>query len=272
MTLRCVASMSSMAFFELEVPRLLTFDEPNNETYQYMMEFYDEVGDDVRAIIHGRWIRFTLSDPLGRYASLSSPTSIGIRGDGHPVFTAGRGMVLSAWDQYEIDDDDHTLLNRSLLTFRPSIERSPMHRAFVADALGGTGDLFYDRNSRAAAGAWVFDVLTRNYPGPHPRNESAATCSSQLGIRPDGYDCDEYPYASTWQSPEYSRENREYWEYDDLAYSVRYVPSSDNRTAGADLAVFYRKSRIIPNSAPWSDEFVDDIMYQRWNEFRVGVQ
>ncbi len=51
-----------------------------------------------------------------------------------------------------------------------------------------------------------------------------------------GYDCDEYPYASTLNGGTVM--------YNLGGVSLRGVPKSDNRSQGGKLGVFYKRNRI----------------------------
>ena len=65
----------------------------------------------------------------------------------------------------------------------------------------------------------------------------AVACPSSIP-RPPGQNCDEYPFASTWQGAE--------WVPSDQ-WSCRMVPSSENDTQGGDLTKFFDGNRLQRN-------------------------
>jgi hypothetical protein len=88
------------------------------------------------------------------------------------------------------------------------------------------------------------DAIKRGLPGTLTRKywekgrnsnrvAAAALCGARLGARPFGYDCDEYPFASSYEGCHFA------------VCSVRYIPSADNRGSGGALGGFYRKKRIL---------------------------
>ncbi|MBO1417408.1 NucA/NucB deoxyribonuclease domain-containing protein [Streptomyces sp. FH025] len=87
-------------------------------------------------------------------------------------------------------------------------------------------------------------LITRLYPGANPIADQAykdnravvsAACSS-LPHNP-GEECDEFPFASTWEGAGRGDGN----------FSVRYVDGTQNGNAGTALAVWYGSDRILHN-------------------------
>lgn len=70
------------------------------------------------------------------------------------------------------------------------------------------------------------------------RAKSVATCRDEFGPTPEGKDCDEFPFASTYEgslqppNPNYD-------------FSVRYISSGDNRRSGCWFGKWYVKDRIL---------------------------
>ena len=60
------------------------------------------------------------------------------------------------------------------------------------------------------------------------------SCPSSL-TRPPGTDCDEYPFASTWEGAATGSGG----------FSRRFIDSTQNRLGGSALATFYNKNRVI---------------------------
>ncbi|MET7305191.1 NucA/NucB deoxyribonuclease domain-containing protein [Embleya sp. NPDC005575] len=79
----------------------------------------------------------------------------------------------------------------------------------------------------------------RNPLAQENRNSSVASCVTHWGpsYTNGGYQCDEYPFASTRQG---TRNNRD-------AYSIRPIPGPDNRKGGDFLKAFYHQHRILEN-------------------------
>ncbi|MFG2434647.1 NucA/NucB deoxyribonuclease domain-containing protein [Streptomyces sp. NPDC048508] len=60
-----------------------------------------------------------------------------------------------------------------------------------------------------------------------------------LPAPPTGYDCDEFPFASTWEGAGVGDDN----------FSVRYVDAGENRSAGGTLSAWYGADRILHKDA-----------------------
>uniref|UniRef100_UPI003B67CD23 NucA/NucB deoxyribonuclease domain-containing protein n=1 Tax=Rhodococcus sp. O3 TaxID=3404919 RepID=UPI003B67CD23 len=90
------------------------------------------------------------------------------------------------------------------------------------------------------------------------------TCNRVKELRPAGKDCDEYPFASTYQGG--SVPGTRTWEGSEVALpnipvldpadpdnlgapgtSMSYISSRSNRSGGGVLNWFYRKNRILDN-------------------------
>ncbi|MFH8582451.1 NucA/NucB deoxyribonuclease domain-containing protein [Streptomyces zaomyceticus] len=65
-------------------------------------------------------------------------------------------------------------------------------------------------------------------------------CSFIRPAEATGLDCDEFPFGSTWEGPAGGGD-----------YSVRYLNSSQNRSAGGTLGVWYRMDRILHRDQFW---------------------
>ncbi|MFF4403801.1 FG-GAP-like repeat-containing protein [Streptomyces sp. NPDC001404] len=90
--------------------------------------------------------------------------------------------------------------------------------------------------------------LTRMY-GPdengYNRRKSVAACKKWFGknysSQNGGQDCDEYPFASTYDGSWTGNANRDAIDH----FSVRALPSTDNQQGGRDLEEWYREQRIL---------------------------
>jgi hypothetical protein len=104
--------------------------------------------------------------------------------------------------------------------------------------------------------------LPGKYPGGRPLTRStgnrslndAITCPDRL-VRPDGHDCDEYPFASTYQGPYYTgvfiARSHDGCHLDDQrargdqGFSRCMINSWQNQTGGARLGGFYTRNRVL---------------------------
>lgn len=78
--------------------------------------------------------------------------------------------------------------------------------------------------------------------GERNLNRSVAQAMCRQLIRPAGKDCDEFPFASTWQGC-----------YDaDGACSVKYIDRADNSRAGTKMNQFYYRERILNGDPFWA--------------------
>lgn len=107
-------------------------------------------------------------------------------------------------------------------------------------------------NSKHLAGVGPTDPIHRLAPGRSPagqtrynqnRNTVRAFCrSSQMPSKPAGTECDEYPFASTY-------EGAARWRYDGTQYrywySVKWVDKNENGEAGLRLGGWYLNDRIL---------------------------
>ncbi|MFS1299376.1 LamG-like jellyroll fold domain-containing protein [Streptosporangium longisporum] len=76
------------------------------------------------------------------------------------------------------------------------------------------------------------------------RDHSISKCREKwpmVNPKPDGLDCDEFPFASTMEGSLSANGN----------YSVRYISNSDNRTSGNQLGVFYQRMRRLGQDPFW---------------------
>lgn len=69
-------------------------------------------------------------------------------------------------------------------------------------------------------------------------NAARAACTKHLGVQPTGTDCDEYPFKSTLEGAASGGD-----------FSVRYIASAENRTAGSRLGAWYGSDRILDGDA-----------------------
>ena len=106
---------------------------------------------------------------------------------------------------------------------------SPFTSLHIQDALEGSGSTIGDTPYPLSF------VLIKNSKRAAVKT-SIFKKSAQCGRRPAGYDCDEYPYASTF--------NGGTLMYTLGGVSLRAVPSSDNRAQGGKLGDFYRKNSV----------------------------
>ncbi|MFF2189916.1 NucA/NucB deoxyribonuclease domain-containing protein [Streptomyces sp. NPDC058155] len=91
-----------------------------------------------------------------------------------------------------------------------------------------------------------FQPIHRNYPGFNTSSQTVALLNRTAkdracrGLSPGtGEQCDEFPFASTKEGAGRGDGN----------FSVRYVPQTDNSTAGARLSAWYGKDRILNGDA-----------------------
>jgi hypothetical protein len=128
----------------------------------------------------------------------------------------------------------------------------------------------YARHIELAINHGVPSVLTRTTSGALNAANRARACPSSYP-RPAGYECDEYPFASTYNgaaSQPYGRTfliidlnggngfncrvplpRRQAGDWQ--GYSVCMIPATENRDGGTDLASFYITYRVIDN-----DQFI----------------
>jgi hypothetical protein len=72
------------------------------------------------------------------------------------------------------------------------------------------------------------------------RTKSVRACTDAYGPTPVGKDCDEFPFASTYEGSLAQPLGK-----DNYNFSVRYIDRSDNRRVGSWLGKFYVKDRIL---------------------------
>jgi hypothetical protein len=72
------------------------------------------------------------------------------------------------------------------------------------------------------------------------RTKSVKTCHLEYGPTPEQKDCDEYPFASTYEGS-----LAQPLGPDNYNFSVRYIDRSDNRRVGSWLGKWYVKDRIL---------------------------
>jgi hypothetical protein len=112
----------------------------------------------------------------------------------------------------------------------------------IFDAFTSPGSTYPPKTGKSIPGQYgSATVLQRLYPAYDQtrydanRSTSKAACVQYFpGYSTQGKDCDEYPFASTFQGAALGNGN----------YSVRAVTSSDNQTAGSRLGVWYGFDRI----------------------------
>ena len=106
---------------------------------------------------------------------------------------------------------------------------TPETSRHIWDALRGNGGTNYDVPYPLSF------VLIRNSKRDDVK-PSVRNTSVRCGNRPLSYDCDEYPYASTFNGGNAM--------YELGGVSLRAVPESDNRRQGNRLGTFYRRNKI----------------------------
>ncbi|MGW1093201.1 NucA/NucB deoxyribonuclease domain-containing protein [Streptomyces sp. NPDC002596] len=125
---------------------------------------------------------------------------------------------------------------------------SPAHGAVaqhIYDAQTNPGATYPAKVGKAIPGSIASGKpLSRLYDGydsaaaiQRQKNETAKN-NACAQIRPnpsDGLDCDEYPFASTWEGAGVGDNN----------FSVRYLDATQNRSAGGSLAAWYNSDRIL---------------------------
>ncbi|WP_162889986.1 NucA/NucB deoxyribonuclease domain-containing protein [Streptomyces olivoreticuli] len=110
--------------------------------------------------------------------------------------------------------------------------------------------------------------LTRLYPGSSPEalsyydaNRQQVQTSCVTAPRPPvgGLECDEYPFASTWEGASYHTRHNDPASPDfKWYYSVRYVPgAAENGPAGRYLADWYVRDHLIAKDPFWVR--IDDV-------------
>ena len=106
---------------------------------------------------------------------------------------------------------------------------SPETSRHIWDALMGNGGTSDDV-------PYPLSFILLKGPGRDDVPSNIRNISVRCGNRPVGFDCDEYPYASTFNGGEMM--------YNLGGVSLRAVPRSDNRAQGAKLKWFYAKNQI----------------------------
>jgi RHS repeat-associated protein len=106
---------------------------------------------------------------------------------------------------------------------------SPQTTRHIWDSLNGNGGTNGDV-------PYPLSFILIKGPGRDDVRPGVRNSSIRCGNRPAGYDCDEYPYASTFNGGDAM--------YELGAVSLRAVPSGDNRIQGAKLKSFYTKNGI----------------------------
>lgn len=101
--------------------------------------------------------------------------------------------------------------------------------------------------------AWWAPLTRTRDDGIQAANRRAARseCVKQYGTdyALGGFDCDEYPFASTLEGAASVDPTQEYW--DGRSFSVRKIASADNQTAGSRLGAFYKSDNIIEGDEFW---------------------
>jgi hypothetical protein len=123
----------------------------------------------------------------------------------------------------------------------PDVDESAAHILAAQAALpGNIGRWDPDAALRGKALTRLRDDAARKLN----RDASKALCGQRFPGQPDkGKDCDEYPFASTYQGANLVSEDQ---------MSVRYLDSSDNRRVGGRMGQFYCGSdRIIDGEEFW---------------------
>lgn len=111
---------------------------------------------------------------------------------------------------------------------------SPMHAAFVARAQQTLPD-HWGRRADGKPLHRLFGDAQRN------ANRAKACAGFKKGPMP-GDSCDEFPFASTYESSEFGGTPRA---------AVEHVPGRDNSAGGTKLAAFNRASRVLDRDAYW---------------------
>lgn len=97
------------------------------------------------------------------------------------------------------------------------------------------------------------------------RRKSTATCRQEIGSTPAGKECDEFPFAATYQGAA-----QHFFEPSVPAgqFSVRYISKHDNGEAGTRLGTWFSNDRILDwrhNGATGSDSLKDDFFVRILN-------
>ncbi|MEV0255364.1 hypothetical protein AB0H82_14055 [Streptomyces sp. NPDC050732] len=144
---------------------------------------------------------------------------------------------------------------------RPGAPANPFGWASPFNIGGGTGapsnGLFLNRiyigvhNERSQQGQHAGTQVNLN------RNTVGRACN-HVNQSPPGMDrpeCDEYPFASTWEGAQYTVDRAtapKPWKF-----SVRMIPRSDNGKAGRDLRLFYSWGHILHGGDAFHVKIVD---------------
>ncbi|MET1077454.1 MAG: putative Ig domain-containing protein [Pseudomonas sp.] len=106
---------------------------------------------------------------------------------------------------------------------------SPQTSTHILDSLMGNG-------GTSSEVPYPLPFILIKGPNRNDVRPSIRNSSTLCGNRPIGYDCDEYPYASTY--------NGGNTMYNLGGVSLRGVPGSDNKSQGGSLGQFYRRYKI----------------------------
>lgn len=118
-------------------------------------------------------------------------------------------------------------------TFWPTLS---VPRSILPKYAGHIADAQQSGHPGAAGTPWPLHRTTDGDDIDENRNLSCADAPSP---RPNGMECDEYPFASTQEGP-YTSGNDSSW---------RLIPKQENRDGGGQLQDFYRDARILNKDA-----------------------
>ncbi|MGD6764053.1 NucA/NucB deoxyribonuclease domain-containing protein [Streptomyces sp. BH097] len=127
----------------------------------------------------------------------------------------------------------------------------------IADARNDPDSTLPPKSDKNLPGAEATDPLHRLVPAAGAtqrtrvrdnRNVVRAYCNGGdvPGGPADGVQCDEYPFASSYEGAARYMYDGSQYEYD---YSVKYIDSQENEEAGRRLNAWYENDRIIDNDA-----------------------
>ena len=112
---------------------------------------------------------------------------------------------------------------------------TPYTTMHIMDALYGNGDTISGVSGNALTFLLIKGKTAERNDVPQNMRSKSPMCNGRTG-KGTGYDCDEYPYASTLNGGKIAYEN-------DMV-SLRPIPLSDNRKQGGLLGSFYKKAGI----------------------------
>ncbi|MDR6224066.1 NucA/NucB deoxyribonuclease domain-containing protein [Desmospora profundinema] len=120
----------------------------------------------------------------------------------------------------------------------PAMNEAAQH---YKDAMERPGSTVPPKANKQIPGAEGDQALHRLTPRYHPteyrqnRTKTRSACEKWLPDKPENTECDEFPFASTWEGAAFADGN----------FSIRRISAEDNNAAGRWLAAWYAYDRII---------------------------